>query len=150
MLKVIFLDVDGVLNRNSTTERFGPYIGIDLELVENLKYILEETGAKIVLSSTWRLEDNSTQAVHDAVGSGHFIGKTISLGRYGARPTEVQEWIGNPDNPEVDIYCILDDDFLFHTDQKHFRTTWDHGLSKEIAQKVVAYLNGLDNSDEIE
>lgn len=52
-MKVIFLDIDGVLN----------YMGsqlIDANCLANLKFIVKETGAKIVLISTWKqfLDDN--------------------------------------------------------------------------------------------
>ncbi len=46
-MKIIFLDIDGVLNYNGS-EVF------DSVCVSNLKYIVEETGAKIVLISTWK------------------------------------------------------------------------------------------------
>lgn len=48
MAKVIFLDVDGVLNRENTEGKF------EEECVEALKYIVNKTAAKVVLSSTWR------------------------------------------------------------------------------------------------
>ena len=54
--KLIFLDVDGVLNCHSTKDRCHGYIGIDDEKVSLLKQIATATGAEIVLSSTWRYE----------------------------------------------------------------------------------------------
>lgn len=53
-MKVIFLDVDGVLNTPSSESRCGEYIGIDDEKVERLKKIVEKTSAEIVLVSTWK------------------------------------------------------------------------------------------------
>ena len=49
MNKVIFLDVDGVLNSNRTL-----YEDISLEddLISNLKELVDKTGAKIILSSS--------------------------------------------------------------------------------------------------
>ena len=57
MKEVIFLDVDGVLNSSRTL-----YEDISLEddLISNLKELVDKTGAKIILSSSWRL---STEAV---------------------------------------------------------------------------------------
>ena len=49
--KVIFLDIDGVLNSNCSTE---PTIAEDM--VKRLAYIVDKTGAFIVLSSSWRYE----------------------------------------------------------------------------------------------
>ena len=57
MKKVIFLDVDGVLNSTKTL-----YEDSSLEdnLILNLKELVNKTEAKIILSSSWRL---STEAV---------------------------------------------------------------------------------------
>lgn len=52
--KVIFLDIDGVLNCNNTTEIFLGITGIEDRLVEKLRAIVNATGAEIVLVSTWR------------------------------------------------------------------------------------------------
>ena len=53
-MKVIFLDIDGVLNTPSSESRCGEYIGIDDEKVKKLKKIVEKTKAEIVLISTWK------------------------------------------------------------------------------------------------
>jgi hypothetical protein len=54
-MKVIFLDVDGVLNCIHSKSRCCGYIGIDNDKVKRLRKIVEATGAKIVLTSTWKL-----------------------------------------------------------------------------------------------
>ena len=54
-MKVIFLDVDGVLNCQSSKARFRGYIGIDNDKVKRLRDIVKATNAKIVLTSTWKL-----------------------------------------------------------------------------------------------
>ena len=41
-MKVIFLDIDGVLNTPSSESRCGEYIGIDDEKVKKLKKIVEK------------------------------------------------------------------------------------------------------------
>ena len=48
--KIIFLDIDGVLNRHS----YYKHIVIEEDLAKNLKKILDSTNAKIVLSTYWR------------------------------------------------------------------------------------------------
>ena len=54
-MKIIFLDVDGVLNNATTTEQKHGITGIDHRLVPVLKRLLDESQAKVVISSTWRL-----------------------------------------------------------------------------------------------
>lgn len=50
----IFLDIDGVLNCGDTKERFCGLTGIDPDKVKLLKQIVRSTGAKIILTSTWK------------------------------------------------------------------------------------------------
>lgn len=53
MKKLIFLDIDGVLNVISTErDEFGAIF--QEPFISNLKYIIDKTDAKIVISSTWR------------------------------------------------------------------------------------------------
>lgn len=70
--KIIFLDIDGVLN--TTKYKFQKF---DEECMKNLEEILDATGAKIVVSSSWRssreimkasfMEHGCTQKIWDAV-----------------------------------------------------------------------------------
>lgn len=60
-MKVIFLDIDGVLVTHETVcqhvtfegRRYNPFLP---EAVANLNFILEQTGAEIVVSSSWRCD----------------------------------------------------------------------------------------------
>ena len=52
--KFIFLDVDGVLNCKTTKDKCGAYVGIEDQKVQYLKELVDITGAKIVLTSTWK------------------------------------------------------------------------------------------------
>ena len=55
-LKIIFLDVDGVLNSNITRRRTTDgFIFVSGRHIKNLKRIIDATGAKVVLSSSWRM-----------------------------------------------------------------------------------------------
>jgi len=53
-IKIIFLDIDGVLNCNESKSRCGGFIGIDDSKVKCLAEIVKETDAKIVLCSSWK------------------------------------------------------------------------------------------------
>ena len=56
-MKIIFLDIDGVLNWGGT-EELAPSgcIGVEDMMIRNLKKIVDDTSAKIVLTSTWKSE----------------------------------------------------------------------------------------------
>lgn len=53
-MKIIFLDIDGVLNCQSSKSSCYGIMGIDDDKVIRLRKIVECTGAKIVLISTWK------------------------------------------------------------------------------------------------
>ena len=54
-MKLIFLDIDGVLNNSRTNSRSPDgYIGISDNLTKRLKKIIEATNAKVVLTSDWK------------------------------------------------------------------------------------------------
>ena len=55
-MDVIFLDIDGVLNCTGKKTELTPegYNGIEDELIENVREIVSQTRAEIVLSSSWR------------------------------------------------------------------------------------------------
>ncbi len=59
-MKIIFLDIDGVLNSDEYFDKIsnldiqGIEQEIDIEKVKLLKEAINETGAKVVLSSSWR------------------------------------------------------------------------------------------------
>lgn len=58
-MRIVFLDVDGVLNCITTRERYKGFIGVDSAHVEILSKIIEisnrEEKTEIVLSSSWRI-----------------------------------------------------------------------------------------------
>jgi hypothetical protein len=66
-MKLLFLDIDGVLNCKTTTERWNGLIGVDRRLASLFLEWLSGKDVGIVLSSTWRLYDD-TKAQLSAVG----------------------------------------------------------------------------------
>jgi hypothetical protein len=111
-MKVLFLDVDGVLNSAQWFEadrrRDGDYLGlvsVDPVAVAMILGVVHATGAKIVLSSTWRLVDHYVQALKDAGLS--FYSMTPVL-RTSNRGEEIKAWL--KEHPEVDCFAIVDDD----------------------------------------
>ena len=116
MKKYLFLDIDGALNHlkwNIGLDRRNfkyPYSEFDPECVENLKHILDETGAKLVLSSSWRL-DPDIHGILSNVGLPYdFEITTNNLDRH--RGSEIKTYLENKEKPYT--YCIIDDgdDFL--------------------------------------
>ena len=50
---LLFLDIDGVLNRTATA----PQINLEQDKVDRLRTVLEASGADVVLSTYWRAFD---------------------------------------------------------------------------------------------
>lgn len=88
-IKVIFLDVDGVLNSDRTVRKTqGGYTFVDNRQMKNLKHIINMTGAKVVLSSDWRYDRD------DPRYNGDYLELEAELLKYGfysdkTRPHEV-------------------------------------------------------------
>ena len=116
-MKVIFLDIDGVLNSIAfDRERTNEQGNIDESRLLLLKQILDETGALIVLSSSWRkhwdkepslcdnlgAEINSIFAIYDIA----IYDKTPRL-QSNDRAEEIRLWLSQ--NESTTAYAILDD-----------------------------------------
>lgn len=123
--KVIFLDVDGVLNNSDTKGEWDPYVKIDDKLVERLATIVQATNAEIHLVSDWKREwykDN--KAIQDTYAD--FL--DFKLAQFGLEITDkveggsctrgknINEFLGNHD---VTSYVILDDDDYDYYDCGH-------------------------------
>ena len=118
-MKIVFLDIDGVLNSQRTCIAFGGYPNqptgfhrdmFDEVAIRLIRGIVKEAGAKIVLSSTWRILNHWNE-----VGQGlelPIIDATPRLA--GHRGEEIQQWmddyIANNENAEITTYAIIDDD----------------------------------------
>ena len=157
-MKVIFLDIDGVLNCTYSKSRCQGYTGIDIDKAERLKEIVDATGARIVLSSTWRLgynKDGHRLKKHgdylkmkfDKVGLSVYS-VTPDLGRMGyCRGKEIKKWIEEC-GEKVEDFLILDDetyDFLEEKLSDHWLKTAYYmkngGLQPDDVERAIAYLN---------
>lgn len=137
-MKIIFLDIDGVLNHKNSP-LCGAVFGIDYTLLPLLKNILDQTGAKIVLSSSWRLSIHPRLRVKDALASigAEFIDCTKYLG--GPRANEIQEWLNR--HPEVTDFIILDDDIDAEIVGHFFQTSMNYGLTEKHVKGIIRYFN---------
>lgn len=119
-MKIIFLDIDGVLNSRAydRTRNRKAQTGIDETRLPLLKKIVEKTGAKIVLSSTWRADWEKDPAL--CRDDGVYINKTFAkfgLCVYdktpdfwinGDRPDEIRAWLCAAKDA-VESFVIIDD-----------------------------------------
>lgn len=165
-MKVIFLDVDGVLNSAKTILSDESLEG---DLIRNLADIVKETGAKIILTSSWRISPSSLRVLMDALMwfdlsiSGctqegvdirdfehtRFEGITPTR-RYRSpdtftydRGAEIAMWLLQHDF-DVEKFVILDDaaDDIINWFSKEFvEINFTKGLTKEDAAKAIKLLS---------
>jgi len=185
--KVVFLDIDGVLQPFDSSERYdhmsprdsdglnrkllsehgvdygrysahdvaSVYYDWDKDSVAQLKRVLDGTGAKIVLSSSWReptlnrmLDLFRIHGLHD-----RFIDVTPILWleglegiqpRYDGLHERVVEILTHLEaNPHIERYVVVDDMDLRAGLEGHFVWTGREGrLTREHADRCIRILNG--------
>ena len=143
-MKVVFLDIDGVLNNFGLIRRNGlDYI--DEPMVGLLGGVVKRTGADIVLSSFWRLDPRDRSLVDSALKRhGMFVSdRTPSMP--GPRADEISKWL--QENPEVVRYAIIDDDEDAGVGMAHsfFQTDPEIGMTAHTAEMIVSHLNWGDD-----
>lgn len=122
-MKVLFLDVDGVLN-SAAWFAANPdnLFALDPDAIARVQHIVAQTGVQIVLSSTWRLLNDAVAAL---IANGlTFLDKTPTL-KSNNRGEEIGAWLAAH---SVDHFAIVDDDV----------DAGDHGLRPWLVQTTFA------------
>jgi hypothetical protein len=134
-MKVIFADIDGVLNcRLTPNPRKFPYI-VDHCLLELFKSLVSYSETKVVLSSTWRYDPAGVfSARHWGIP---FIDVTPDFSDK-PRRDEILAWLAN--NSDVKRYVVLDDEDDELDGLPLFQPSSRTGLTNEIAANIEAYL----------
>lgn len=148
-MKVLFLDIDGVLNSRNYIKRKdvdfdNPSLQIDPDAVVRLNAITKLAGAVIVLTSTWRLAfDMPSQLarMQECLASYNITASIID--RTGVQDSgrryEIQEWLDM--NPGVESYVILDDEIIEGFSGHTVRTFFDYGLQDEHVRQALTILD---------
>jgi hypothetical protein len=157
-MKIIFLDVDGVLNDEDyyvagKTDLPYPLSEFNPKSVELLNYIVDKTNAKIVLSASMRADGiDVCRNLFVAVGiKAEIISITPHINNdYSVRGNEILKWIQDNKlykpfsyiNTDHD-YVILDDDgdMLLQQKNNFFQISPKTGLTKLVADKIIKFLN---------
>ena len=159
-MRVLFLDLDGVVNshdwfrRRVTEQPTGNYFErqIDPQAIVLLNEIIEATGAKIVISSTWR-KNHTLEELRAGLSSRGFCGDIIDVtgeDLSAIRGREIQKWLDDNavhldkylDEPDIiKRFAIVDDD----SDMEHLlphliQTNFELGLTAIVASKIIAHL----------
>ena len=154
-MKIIFLDIDGVLvNAKSVSGakkicmakgRFRHEEQIDKQCLVALNKIVAKTEAKIVVSSAWRILNSlaNLQEIFRNVGlNAEIIDVTPRHGI--SRGHEIQEWLDNQKFGEISNFVILEDDVsdVFLLKENVIQTYYfGDGLTEESADQAIDKLN---------
>lgn len=149
--KIIFLDVDGVLN-DDTTNAVAPSgcVGVMDSKVKLLRTIIDLTGAKVVLSSDWKLcepGNRDYQYLENKLwykGGIRIYGKTPDID-WRRREQEILAWLGQ--HPAVTSWVVLDDIRFDDFSRLEFAghlviTDYKVGLTDSDALKAIKILRG--------
>jgi hypothetical protein len=155
-MKVVFLDIDGVLNSDDWDRRrimmseYLDFIGdwdywdFDPLAVKILNSITDSTSAKIVISSTWRTFYDFDVLLSKLVNvgvTGDIIAYTPRISFDVPRGCEIKKYLD--DSGTVDCYVILDDDpdMLQEQIKSFVRINPNSGLTQKDARKAIEILN---------
>ena len=165
MRKIIFLDIDGVLNtqdwhsrmtKDTPRDEFG--WAFDPVAVENLAHIVKETGASIVISSSWKflglaklkemwkirnLPGTVLDITPNTVSDEMLLNANLDEMELGVcRGNEIKEWLSKHKG-EVSNYVIIDDfdDMLSEQEDHVVLTNTLIGITDFDAEKAITILN---------
>ena len=136
--------VDGLLVR----------YGFNPQLVARLRYILANTGCKIVVSSSWRHHTNYApyqpdrnwrDVLAEKLGKTSdelYAGSTPTDFKGGRRGIEINKWL---EEHPVDSFCVVDDETVditpFVDKRRVVKTDMKDGLTRQAANRIIEVLN---------
>jgi hypothetical protein len=140
--RIIFLDIDGVLNSSRTPNpRKLPYV-VDPALLARFQRLVERSGADVVLTSTWRYDPAWLfSAQHWGI---QFVDVVPDLPGQ-PRRDEIMAWLDG--HGEVTRFAVIDDDDDELDALPLFQPHASTGLTDPIANGVAAYLAGETDRD---
>jgi hypothetical protein len=159
-MRIIFLDIDGVLNCGDRWAELAPYMRgrrgsrLDPVAVRQVWDLIVQTGARVVISSAWRVQYTLAQ-LREMLGAAGFVDpeRVIGVTPVAAcrtasglwlavqRGDEIQQWLDG--HPEVTQYVVLDDASDMGQSgvaARLVQTTWAGGLTEAHVQRAKAML----------
>jgi len=135
-MKVLFLDVDGVLNMEAS----GGLKTLNRNRLKLLEEIINTSGCKIVVSSSWRKDAAYLNRLHRVLNyrgiSVHGVTPILDQ----KRGYEIKSWLEK--HNEVTHYAIVDDNNdMLESQQSYFvQTDSNIGLTKDVVDKIIHIL----------
>lgn len=155
-MKIIFLDIDGVLNFKGCMPLFKRLYFVDDSKLQFLKEIVDQTGARIVLSSTWKIGWEHKDNGMDTPQAEMFIALEEKLKEFGLslfsktpsvdtqyRGNEIKLWLEQWSGEPITSFVIIDDgDDMKPFIDRLIRTSFlSGGLQAEHFERAIKMLN---------
>jgi hypothetical protein len=149
-MKIIFLDIDGVINTSSSgSPGTGPKPKLNKSVIDALNLIIEDLPeARFVLSSRWRVDYGYSETVKYLKSSGFngiFVGQTPNFDKPSTeslkprRRYEIQKYLD--DNNITGEFVIIDDNAdLGRLSSRQIRTRWSSGFTAGRVKDVLRIL----------
>lgn len=146
-IAVLFLDMDGVVLSGRELWRTGNNRHVPPEKIALIKQVCDQTGAAVVVSSTWRYSDETADILRFHGIPLHPDWRT-PFGRQMAgslilattRGSEISKWLAR--HPEVERYAIVDDDGDMLPEQRPYfvQTPFETGIDQSHADRLAHIL----------
>ena len=160
MRRIIFLDIDGVLNTKfwyaqGKRDKYGNVF--DPNAVDNLAKIIEETGADIVISSSWKImgismlqgmwKDRDLPGkiidVTPDIMCDELLMSEEDINYLYNRGSEIKGWLLQHKDENIQYVILYDFDDILPEQQLHFIQTYpDIGITKGNVVQAIMILKG--------
>ncbi len=162
-IKIVFLDIDGVLNCSTTLDRVNYNVGIEDEKVKLLKQIIDSTSARIVLVSSWKyfwFKDPKDKPKQDIYGNyldtklakeGLIIYDKTDDGNSFYRGEGIIKYLYYLHDNDIPFsqFVILDDNVFDYRETDLMNnlvcTNYKFGLTQNLVDKAIKVLNNTNN-----
>lgn len=141
-MKLLFLDIDGVLTSDATKSRKELLYTFSESCVGALNRILTENNVQIILTSSWRtvFDVEKQNQIFSENGVIQFPGGQTNDFGYENRSLEIQDYLSKR---KVENYVILDDMKINGFDEHFVLVNPSTGLTENDVEKVNRILGNL-------
>ena len=144
-MKVLFLDIDGVVCLHKDKDWDNEEEIFDADCCRKLQEIVSATGCKLVLSSSWRLFPESIRSMFrqfKPFGSTreNFLGRTPLRGERG---DEIMAYLKK--RPQIETFVALDDERFYSRafpQDRLILTRPESGITENVKNACIRKLNG--------
>lgn len=144
-MKVIFLDIDGVVCLHKDKDWDNEEEIFDADCCRKLQEIVSATGCKLVLSSSWRLFSESIRSMFRqfkpfGITRENFLGRTPLRGERG---DEVMAYLKK--HPQIETFVAVDDEPFYSRafpQDRLILTKPESGITENVKNACIRKLNG--------